>query len=189
MSQLSFFNSQKAEYFFLISPGIDGIEKVTHLKKLLHGEFRIREEDLVAVPHITLFKIALYEEDEQDFLTKGSDVLASFESSVIESMGVGFFKHPMASTHFVKISKSDLVQGIGQSLYANFTRKRLNITPHITVAKMMPLDQHGAIQNMLVDNYKPFSFLLDRVLVLKWRSGAKRYEVLGNLGVGRNECL
>lgn len=181
MSQLSFFNSEKAEYFFLISPDKEGIQKVKHLKNLVHSSFTISEEDLVSVPHITLFKIHLYEENEHEYLASTSKILNSFQSCMIESLGIGFFKHPMASTHFVRVSNSDLIVKIGQALYSNFKKTKLQLNPHITVTKMMPLNQHDAIQKTLHDNYKPFSFLLDRVLVLKRRRSEKRYEVVGEV--------
>jgi 2'-5' RNA ligase len=184
MSQLSFFNNKKAEYFFLISPGKEGIEKVAYLKRLVQDLIGIPKEDLVSVPHITLFKIMLYEEDEQDFLTRCLAILASFQVSSVESMGVEFFEHPNASTHFVRVSESDLIQRIGRALYANFTEKKLHLNPHITVTKMSPQNQHDAIQEILHTNYKPFSFLLDRVLVLKKTSAAKKYFVLRELKLG-----
>lgn len=184
MTQLEFFEKKKMVYFILISPGEDGISEVRKLKTLLNDSFGISEKNLYSVPHISLFQEVLLEENEGQILKTCQDILKDISAFQVNTTDVNFFSNPKGVTHILSVSNERTITEISIRLYRDLRNKKFKITPHVTVAKMQSLENQQAMHQLILENYEPVSFWVDRILVLKKGLFDKNYQRVTEVKIG-----
>jgi len=173
MDQLSLFHesSQKVnrtvyEYFFLISPDQAVKNAVRYLKKRLNAEVRIGNDDLHAIPDISLFKARTINPNFTiDPYVTALSALHAFE---IHITGLGAFEqYNRKKTFYLKLKEQELISNIFYTLLeCRGDKSQPDFAAHLTIAKNISELQLSRIQNLNDYNLRG-EFFCDSVTVLK----------------------
>ena len=173
MSQLSFFEEQKPkivrplyEYFFLISPDWAIKDTVKHFKHKLNREVGIDKNDLLSVPHISLFKTRTFAEYLD--IDPYASALSKSHAFEIHITGLGAFEqYNRKKTFYLKLKEQDIISSIFYTLIeCRGDEGQSDFTAHLTLARNISERQLSNIPNLNDYNLKA-EFFCDRITVLK----------------------
>lgn len=145
------------------------------MKKALHKIIPLGKENLHSIAHISLYKLQIPENDEF-IIKKIRRALAHQHSFIIRLNGTEIFAHGNQSkTLVLKIANPEPINIIYALISREFrTSKR--ITPHLTIARKIPVRNFEKIN---VEDFHLYEeFLCDKVTILKKPEGEEHFVVL-----------
>ena len=169
-SQISLFGSTSAskldnEYFFIISPNDKIKEDVKFLKHKI-GQKIPKNESLHSIAHISLASI--FGNNDAFIINKINSALLNQKSFLVSIKGCEIFQHGKVSKSLVlKVENSEILKSLYTLLYLAFNLKDKRITPHITIAKSILLDDFDKIKSNLEEYDYQGDFFCDRVTLLR----------------------
>ena len=180
--QLSLFGSgsiqairEGCEYFVVISPPLVTQKKIGTMKRLLNKAVPIGLENLLSIPHISLFKKILPENDEL-VLARLRRAIEHLNVFTVRLNGADFFVHGARSKSLVlTIENPEPIRMIHALILREF-RAPKGMTPHLTIARNIPAKYAPKINP--VDYHLHDEFLCDRITVLKKAQGENNFSVL-----------
>jgi 2'-5' RNA ligase len=179
-NQLTLF--EEVAYFILISPAKRIRDWVIDQKRRLHAEIPLSDFNLYAIPHISLYKIKMEDNDEM-IKRKVSTAIATHTSFHQPLSGIEYLTHGNVSFSVcVKVAKPERIVALYQSLRETFKFKKTNFHPHLTIARGIDNNNKSAVQRLFkMMNYED-SFFCDHVLILKKNLMLQdsKYEVIFN---------
>jgi 2'-5' RNA ligase len=172
--QLPMFEAEavaRVSYMVIISPPPSVAKAVAGLKKRLHEEIGLDGMNLRARAHISLCRFEGAERDQWviNTITRAVGHLYCFE---IRLNGADVFLHgKSAFTLYIKIEQPEPVRRISAAIawLANGRETGLN-TPHLTIAKSVPVKKLPGIVPSAYDYYH--DFICSHITILK-RAGEK----------------
>jgi 2'-5' RNA ligase len=156
------------EYFFLIRPDEKTIQMVLEGKRKINELIGISKENQYSVPHLSLFKLIRYKCSDELIIQKGSTALKNCAGFRMAFDGCDVFVHGNVSRSLVlKITDPQPILNLNKSLLNEFDLQGGRFSPHITIAKSVPLKDFNKLSGSLNQfNYKG-EFFCDKVTVLK----------------------
>ena len=145
------------------------------MKKELHKIFPLGDENLHSIAHISLYRLLIPEND--DFIIKKiRRALAHQHSFTIRLNGTEIFAHGNQSkTLVLKIANPEPINIIYALISREFrTSKR--ITPHLTIARKIPIRNFEKIN--VHDFHRFEEFLCNEITILKKLEGEEHFTVL-----------
>lgn len=179
-AQLNLFEEEGYEYFFLIQPDAKLDREVRSYKRLLNEKITLSDDNLYAVPHLSLFKWQVNTSMDQYIIQKTTEALHSLGGFMIRLGGVDVFTHgPEKRSLVLKVDNAETVKGLSRSLIHTFKFREHNWQPHITIARSIPTADFNKLNYKFNQfNYKG-EFYCDRVVILKKPMGeGKKYVLL-----------
>ncbi|HWV75301.1 MAG TPA: 2'-5' RNA ligase family protein [Pseudosphingobacterium sp.] len=180
-NQLTLF--EEVTYFILISPAERIREWIIDQKRRLHAEIQLSDFNLYAIPHISLYKIKMEDNDEM-IKRKVSTAIAAHTSFHQPLSGIEYLTHGNVSFSVcVKVVKPERIVALYQSLRETFKFKKTSFHPHLTIARDIDNNNKHAVQRLfpMMMSYED-SFFCDNVLILKKNLMLpdSKYEVIFN---------
>ena len=179
-NQLTLF--EEVAYFILISPAERIRDWVIDQKRRLHAEIPLSDFNLYAIPHISLYKIKMEDNDEM-IKRKVSAAIATHTSFHQPLSGIEYLIHGNVSFSVcVKVAKPERIIALYQSLRETFKFKKTNFHPHLTIARDMDNNSKPVVQRLFQTMSYEDSFLCNNVLILKKNLKVQdsKYEVIFN---------
>lgn len=173
---------KEAEYFILISPVRRVRDWVASQKRRLHAEIKLSDFNLYAIPHISLYKIKM-EDDDEMIKRKVSAAIKKHTIFHQSLSGIEYLLHGHVSFSVcVKVSKPERIIALYHSLREVFKFKEVSFYPHLTIARDIDNKYKPTVQKLFQTTSYNESFFCNNVLVLKKNlmlQGSK-YEVIFN---------
>jgi 2'-5' RNA ligase len=177
--QQDLFNEPFFEYFFLIGPDEETMKAVRELKQLLHDRIVLSWANLNSKPHLTLLEFRTTESAEEEIIRKSIAALSEHSAFPVALDGAMVFEHGRSSRSLVlKVADPKPVLETQALLKKALRLKRQRMTPHLTIARDIPLANFNKLESLDDFNYTG-EFRCDRILLLKKPAAVKAaYTVL-----------
>lgn len=185
--QLSLFEEERFEYFFLIYPDAKTDREVRSYKRSLNELIPLSTENLWSVPHLSLFKWQVNAGMDDFIVRKSTEALAGIGGFNVRMGGVDVYTHgPDKRSLVLKVDNADSVKALNRSLLREFHFRELVWQPHITIARSVPTAEF----NKLGYKFGPYNykgeFYCDKVSILKKKIGeGEKYILLHEARLGR----
>lgn len=168
MEQLSLFDDRKFEYLVVIPPSQDISKDVKTYKETLYNYINSQAKNRFALAHISLLDLYNSSYSEEEIIQKLKKVVVTINEFKVQVGGIQKFKHGASRRSIVlSISDENKIQELFQKLAHEFYLKMKNITPHITLAKNITIEETEALEEVISTISYLKEFQADRLSVLK----------------------
>lgn len=178
--QLNLFNEETYEYFFLIQPDQRTEKEVKLYKRIMNSSIHLSKENLWSVPHLSLFKWKANYSMDEFVIRKATQALKNVEGFKVKLDGLDVYSHGHVKKSLVlKVKNPAPIKSVNKSLLDEFKFNSHKISPHITIAKSIPVSDFNKLSYSLEQfNYRG-EFLCNKITILKKMLGEdKNYVVL-----------
>lgn len=177
--QLSLFEEERFEYFFLIQPDGKTAKEVRSYKMILNEAIPLSHENTLSTPHLSLFKWQVNGGIDNYIIQKTSKALKNVSSFKVKLGGMDIYTHGSSSRSLVlKVDNPDPIRAVNRSLVNEFQFKEQKLQPHITIARSIPAQDF----NKLGYRFRQFDykgeFYCNKISILKKRIGDDKNYIL-----------
>lgn len=168
MEQLSLFDDRKFEYLVVIPPSQEIMLDVKTFKKTFYDFINSQAINRYAKAHITLLDLFNSTYSEEEIILKLKKVVSTIHKMNIKVEGIEKFNHGRGKRSIIlSISNEKEIQELFKKLAHEFYLKMKNITPHITLAKNITIEETEALEEVISTISYMKEFQADRLSVLK----------------------
>lgn len=170
--QLSLFEEERFEYFFLIQPDPGTDRAVRSYKQVLNETIPLSSENLWSVPHLSLFKWQVNSGMDDYIIRKTTEALSGAGGFVVRMGGLDIYTHgPDKRSLVLRVDNPDAVKTLNRSLIREFQLREFVWQPHITIARSIPTTDFNKLGYKFNQfNYKG-EFYCNKVVILKKKIG------------------
>jgi 2'-5' RNA ligase len=177
--QLNLFSNEVHEYFFLIQPDQKTEKEVKLYKRIVNSSIHLSNENLLSVPHLSLFKWATSSSLDDYIIQKTEKALKNKGEFKIKLDGLDVYSHGSIRKSLVlKVKDPQPIESVNRSLTNEFRFKPHKIRPHISIVRSIPVNDFEKISPLEQFDYKG-EFTCNKITVLKKAGGQdQKYVVL-----------
>ena len=161
------------EYFFLISPPEIIKNAIKELKKKLNAQVNLSIENLHSIAHISLFKCLINSKNEKYVMLITDAVLRGVNAFNIKLNGHLIFEHGSTRSLVIKIDEAEQINKINNMLAKGFKVKNFEITPHITIARSLKINDINKISDNLSEYNFEGEFFCTEITILRKEAGSQ----------------
>lgn len=186
MTEQAVLSAQKVhEYFFLIRPDEWTIRQVKLYREKLNAIIVLSDENLYSAPYLSLFKHHFHQPVDRIITTRSRAGISDITPIKIVIEGCEVFAHGNISRSVVlKIKHPEPLVQLRRSLMSQFSLPPAKVTPHITIAKSIRLDDFNKISDVLPEFNFQNEFVCDKITILKKIVGeTKNYQLFQQVGL------
>lgn len=170
--QLSLFGitptSKSYEYFFIISPDNKTKIKVKFLKERLNKTINLSSDNLFSKAHISLFKLRSKNNIDNYIINEVNEALQKKRRFKIKIQGQGILDHGNVSKSLVlHLENLESIKEINKILLASFNIPHHKISPHITIARAIPIQDFIKIAPTIDEYNYEGEFICKSIKILK----------------------
>lgn len=156
------------EYFFLISTD-ESTRKIVQLNKSRVNELiDLPKENLRSIPHLSLFKLVINRGTDDLIIRKAATALKHTARFTVAIDGSEVYVHGnVARSLVLKIKDPQPIITLNKSLMSEFNLRSGRFSPHITIARSIPINEFNKLSGSLSQfNYKG-EFVCNKITVLR----------------------